>query len=100
MSKLKEYISEWFLDVSSTIELGKYDSFERIYNLYDVSSSELIFKQTLKVSDIDVEKSLASTSGIINDELRGLVEQCIALDKQMEELNGNNSKTESQQKYK
>ena len=85
LSKLKQYISEWFLDIHSTIELGKYDSFDRIYKIYDSTSSNLVYLHTFKVSEMLDESAKVSTSGIIDEELRGLVEQCIMLDKQLEE---------------
>lgn len=85
LSKLKTYIGEWFLDISSSIEPGKYDSYERIYKIYDTSSSELVYTHTFGGAEMVDESAMVSTSGIINEELRGLVEQCITLDKQLEE---------------
>ena len=86
LGEMKNYLSEWFAHelVSKTIA-GKYDSFERIYQLFEEGSNKVIFEHVFGISQFDTLDAIVSTAGIKDEELRGVVEQCIGLDRQMEQ---------------
>lgn len=82
--EMKQYLGEWFFfGTTSKIVPGKYDSGERTYQILDATSDEVIFEHLLGIDVIDDENALVSTNGIKNEELRGLIEQSIELDKQI-----------------
>ncbi len=85
LADLKCYLSEWFfMGVTSKVKPVNYDSYNRLYQILDTYSDELLFEHLFGVDTIDMENAEVSTAGIKNQELRGLVEQSIALDNQIE----------------
>ena len=85
---LKNYLNEWFLGTMSLAMLidGNSDSFH--YIIIETTNNEVIYQTTYKQNEYKGDdQTICSTAGIVDDELRGLVEQCIALDKQMAEHN-------------
>ena len=97
LGEMKNYLSEWFLNISSKVELGSYDTFERRVVITEPESGEILFTRSFGVDELVTNDVLVSTSGIVNDELRGLIEQCHRLDKQIEQTT--NDKNEAFQKH-
>lgn len=85
LGEMKNYLSEWFLGTNFKIVAGAYDTFDRKVVISEEGSGDLIFEHTFTVKDFVTDDAIVSTSSIINEELRGLVEQCYRLDKQLEE---------------
>lgn len=98
LGEMKNYISEWFLGINTKIVAGAYDTFDRKYVITEEGSGNVIFEHTFKVQDFVTDDAMVSTSGILDDELRGLIAQCHRLDKQLAELDKNkeSSQTASQ----
>ena len=86
LSEMKNYLSEWFAgDLVSKTVMGKYDTYERIYQLYEEGREhEIVFEHIFGVNQLESPDAIVSTKGIKNEELRGVVEQCIMLDAQIE----------------
>lgn len=81
LSELKKYLSEWIAgDLQSSVEAGKYDSFEKIYKLKSECDGEVLFSQKFGCNEVIDENTAVSTNGIVDDELRGLIVQCRCLD--------------------
>ena len=85
LGEMKNYIAEWFLGTNSKIVAGAYDTFERKVVITEEGSEKVIFEHNFTVRDFVTDDAIVSTSGILDDELRGLVAQCYRLDKQLEE---------------
>lgn len=100
LGKMKDYLSEWFAGpLKSKTVLGKYDSYERIYQLFEEGSEEsIVFEHVFKADQLESEDALVSTAGIKEEELRGLIEQCIGLDRQIEEYKNAKAKPNIAQK--
>lgn len=90
-SEMKKYVQEWIPNLSTMIYVSNIKTDEADLKMIDVSNGELIFSQHLKQSKISEKDKVVSTSGIIDEELRGLIEQCISLDRQLEESLAKNS---------
>ena len=84
ISELRKYIDEWFSGTISLVILknSSYDSFDFI--IKETTNGNVIFSSKYKYNDYYGEdKTMCSTAEIINAERRGLIEQCIELDKQL-----------------
>lgn len=111
-----KYIGEWYNICLPHFEFGDNGSDTVIFAVSDFNSGEVIFEQTLNLSEYSSKKSdeidfqadkeeieknikdnaIFSTKGILNEELRGLIEQCVALDKQLAESLARSSKQQGQ----
>ena len=84
IKEMEKYVSEWFnrckSDASALIDTPD----EVIYRITDLSSNKVVYFHQFKAGEYS-DDAVISTDGIINEELRGLVEQCIDLDRQLEE---------------
>lgn len=97
LSEMKRYIGEWiFGDLQSSIEVGGYDSFEKIFKLRSEHDGELCFSQKFGFNEVVDDSTLVSTNGVVDEELRGLIVQCFSLDEQLNALN-KNSQTQTQE---
>lgn len=85
LSKLRDYIDEWVMSTMSLKMLidGNPDAFH--YMIVYEPSKEVVFSQDYKNSEFtDEENTMCSTTGIVNEDLRGLVEQAIDIDRELE----------------
>lgn len=87
ISALRNYLDEWF---NGTMSLAmSVDGRDDIFNFLIVNSfnGEVIFSTIYDNHEYSNEdEAICSTSGIVNEELRGIIEKCIMLDKQVESL--------------
>ena len=86
LGEMKRYLSEWFLGTNFKIVAGEYDTFNRQVVITEENSDLVLFARDFDVKELITDESIVSTDCIKNDELRGLVEQCYRLDKQLEEI--------------
>lgn len=94
---LRNYLDEWFLGTMSLGMLvdGSNDSFH--FLIIETTNNDVIFETIYKKDEYKGEdETICSTSGIVDEELRGLVEQCIALDKQLAESASKKQNNEAQ----
>ena len=84
LKEMENYIFEWFYRCKSEV-CGLTDSSdELIYRITDLSSNKVVYSRQLKHGEYS-EDAVVSTEGIIDEEFRGLIEQCIDLDRQLEQ---------------
>ena len=97
LQKMKEYLSEWFAgDLISKTSLGRYDSYERIYQIFEEGNEkDIIFEHVFGVSQLESPNAIVSTAGIKDEQLRGVVEQSIMLDAQIEAYRRENEEESS-----
>ena len=83
---LRGYLNEWF---NGTMSMGLLnDGNNETFNfvIVETTNQSVIYSCCFKNNEYKGEdETICSTAGIVNEELKGLVEQCIALDKQMAE---------------
>lgn len=83
LEDMEKYVCEWLADPK--IEIAKvvgHDTEEA----YTISQGETVEYLTIFKKGECKRDSIVTTAGVINDELRGCIEQCIDLDRQLEEL--------------
>ena len=95
--KIKEYLSEWYYEpqFSVSVQPGEYDSGKIFHVVKENYSGDIVFVWQTGMAERFDENTMVSTSGIVGDELRGLIEQCYDLDKQLE-AGLNEAETEQQ----
>lgn len=83
--KIKEYLSEWYYEpqFSLSAKAGAYDSNKIFHILRENYTGEVVFVWEADMTEKFDENTMVSTAGIVGDELRGLIEQCYALDIQL-----------------
>ena len=93
MAELEKYISEWIsgiMPVKSAEQNGEVIE----YLIIEPTGCSIVYSCRFNSEEYKGEENtICSTAGITNDELRGLIEKCISLDKQMLE---SKAKTESE----
>ena len=84
--KMKEYLSEWYCEpqFSLSAKAGEYDTNKIFHILKENYTGEVVFVWEADMCERFGEDTMVSTAGIVGDELRGLIEQCYALDMRLE----------------
>ncbi len=85
--QLKKYLGEWYdsSKFGTQIKVGEYESGKVYHFLVDTSTGERIFYEFLELGADLNDNTVVSTTNILNDELRGIIEQSYSLDKQLAE---------------
>lgn len=97
ISGIRKYLDEWFAGTMSMGLLidGRDDAFR--YVIVETTKGDVVFETIFNKFDYKGEdETICSTAGIVNEELRGMVEKCILLDKQMAESNEEKQNNASQ----
>ena len=85
LRKLEKYIIEWIYGARISYLPTDDKSGNLIYQISDING-DIIYRGLISHNDTkNKERAPLSTDGILNDELKGCVEQCVALDIQIEE---------------
>ena len=85
LEKLEKYIIEWIYGARISFIPADEKSDDLIYQISDINN-DIVYRSSISAKDAkNRERAMISTDGIFNDELKGCVEQCIALDIQIEE---------------
>ena len=85
LRKLEKYIIEWIYGARISYLPTDDKSGNLIYQISDING-DIIYRGLISQNDSsNKERAILSTDGILNDELKGCVEQCVALDIQIEE---------------
>lgn len=94
-SQIKDYLGEWYYDAHfSTIEKpAGYDTAKKFCILREERTGEEVFVWMTDIGTPITEDTMVSTAGIVGDELRGLIEQCYHLDKQIKANETQNTQT-------
>lgn len=84
--KMKEYLSEWYYEpqFSVSVKPAEYDSSKIFHVVTENYSGEVVFVWQTEMAEMFNDETMVSSTGIVGDELRGLIEQCFDLDKQLE----------------
>lgn len=86
--KLKEYLSEWYYEPEFSITetpCREGDNCFVCHSLKENKTGEVVFVWSQDLAVRFDEKTMVSTSGVVGEELRGLIAQCYYLDRQLEE---------------
>lgn len=81
LKDMEKYILEWLVEPKVEIAEVVGHGDEEAYTIYQ--REEPIYLHIFKKGEYS-EDAIVTTAGIYNDELRGMVEQCIRLDRQIE----------------
>ena len=98
--KMKEYLTEWYYEPEFSVvqtPCREGDNVFVCHSLKENKTGEVVFVWSQEMGIAFDEKTMVSTSGVVGEELRGLIAQCYYLDKQLEEsLNQTNSGNKAQ----
>ena len=88
--KMHQYLSEWTTNgkpVTHSLTFDEKDSKKRIYRIYiSKITDEPVFEQEMDMITPISFSTIVSTASIKDEEFRGVIEKCIMLDKQIEEI--------------
>ncbi len=84
IATLRNYLDEWLFSTMSLKLLidGRDDAFNFV--IVNSSNGEVVYRTTYAKGEfVSEEETICSTSGIVNEEFRGVIEHSIMLDKQI-----------------
>ena len=85
IAELEKYLGEW---INGIMPVKSQENGGRLveYVVIEPTGCSLVYSCVFNANEYKgEEKTICSTAGIANEELRGLIEQCIALDRQLNE---------------
>ena len=84
LGEMKNYISEWFSFPGVKMIADGNDASNRKVVIIEEKSGKVVFEYAFTDNEPVTDETLVSTSGILNEELRGLIAQGYMLDKMIE----------------
>lgn len=91
LAEMRQYLLEWYKDgIAEHIyrmpqEEVYFEDYDKMMTIKDVSTNEDIFYAVFHHYDKADDSSKVYLSGVVNEELRGIIGKIIDLDKQLEE---------------
>ena len=98
LGKLRKYLQEWYYEpLAEIITDIDFEDYDRLLTIMDPSSGDEVFRHLFEYCMSINDDSMVSLFGIVNEELRGIINKEIQLDEQVEAYKSQKANDEANQ---